>query len=195
MSTILVLSWSKYGHTDAIADRLALRLEDRGLGTVRARVGADKAIDLERFDGVVVCAALYSGSHGRQLERLVRRHRAELTALPTAFVSVSLSASEPLGSLNRAGVLNAVDRFCGRAGWRPGRIDLIGGKLAYTRYNPLIRMVMRRIARAEGRPTDTARDYDLTDWAAVDRLGRELFPQLTERRAPPPPEEGPRAPS
>ena len=33
-------------------------------------------------------------------------------------------------------------------------------------------MVMRRIARTEGAPTDAHRDYDMTNWAVVNGLAR-----------------------
>jgi menaquinone-dependent protoporphyrinogen IX oxidase len=33
---------------------------------------------------------------------------------------------------------------------------------------------MRLLMRRMGHPTDASRDYDYTDWAAVDQLGREI---------------------
>ena len=38
------------------------------------------------------------------------------------------------------------------------------------KYNLLVRFFMKRIARAQGAPTDTSHDYEFTDWAAVDRF-------------------------
>jgi menaquinone-dependent protoporphyrinogen IX oxidase len=35
---------------------------------------------------------------------------------------------------------------------------------------------MRRIARKAGADTDTSRDYEYTDWAAVDALVEKLTP-------------------
>jgi menaquinone-dependent protoporphyrinogen oxidase len=40
----------------------------------------------------------------------------------------------------------------------------------YRRYNPLVRFVMKRIARKAGAPTDSSRNYDFTDWPAIDRF-------------------------
>jgi len=37
-----------------------------------------------------------------------------------------------------------------------------------------VRFVMKQIARKTGSPTDTSRDHELTDWAAVDRFAGEL---------------------
>jgi menaquinone-dependent protoporphyrinogen oxidase len=51
----------------------------------------------------------------------------------------------------------------------------VAGTLAYSRYNFIIRFVMKRIARKNGAPTDTSRDYELTDWAALDRFVGETM--------------------
>ena len=58
-------------------------------------------------------------------------------------------------------------------GWRPARVLPVAGALAYSRYNFLIRFVMKRIARKAGAPTDTSRDYEFTNWPALDTFIRE----------------------
>jgi menaquinone-dependent protoporphyrinogen IX oxidase len=60
-------------------------------------------------------------------------------------------------------------------GWRPERVLPVEGALAYSRYNFLIRFVMKRIARKAGAPTDTSRDYEFTDWSKVDSFIRGLI--------------------
>jgi menaquinone-dependent protoporphyrinogen oxidase len=37
---------------------------------------------------------------------------------------------------------------------------------------------MKRIARKEGGPTDTSRDYEYTDWEAVDRFADAFAAKL-----------------
>jgi menaquinone-dependent protoporphyrinogen oxidase len=63
-------------------------------------------------------------------------------------------------------------------GWHPRRVELVAGALPYTRYNFLVRFVMRRISRKEGGDTDTSRDYEYTDWAAVDRFAAEFADEV-----------------
>jgi menaquinone-dependent protoporphyrinogen oxidase len=55
--------------------------------------------------------------------------------------------------------------------------------MAYTKYNPLLRWIIKRTARAAGGPTDTSRDHEVTDWAQV-----EHFVEAFVRRMPAPPE-------
>jgi menaquinone-dependent protoporphyrinogen oxidase len=40
---------------------------------------------------------------------------------------------------------------------------------------------MKRIARKEGAPTDTSRDYELTNWEEVDKLAREMARNIHAR--------------
>jgi menaquinone-dependent protoporphyrinogen oxidase len=72
-----------------------------------------------------------------------------------------------------------VDKLLAETGWRPRRIELVAGALLYTRYNFLVRFVMRQISKAEGGDTDTSRDYEYTDWAAVDRFALEFVEDIT----------------
>ncbi len=49
----------------------------------------------------------------------------------------------------------------------PHRILLVAGALKYLEYDFLKRMIMRMIAKKEGRDTDTTKDYEYTDWEAL----------------------------
>jgi menaquinone-dependent protoporphyrinogen oxidase len=37
-----------------------------------------------------------------------------------------------------------------------------------------VRYLMKRIARSQNAPTGTSRDYEFTDWTAVDRFVQEM---------------------
>jgi menaquinone-dependent protoporphyrinogen oxidase len=102
--------------------------------------------------------------------------------VPSAFFSVSLSAA----SKNRHEVdeaLRIAHAFPAAHGWTPRFVLSVAGRLAYREYNFLIRFVIKRIAKKEGGPTDTSRDHELTDWDAVDRLGREMAKAIHARAA------------
>ena len=63
--------------------------------------------------------------------------------------------------------------FVKDTGWQPARAMPVAGALVYSKYNFFVRFVMKRIARKAGAPTDTSRDYEFTDWAALDRFVTE----------------------
>ena len=59
----------------------------------------------------------------------------------------------------------------------------LAGRLAYSKYNFIVRLLMKRIARKEGGPTDTSRDYEFTDWSRVESLAHEFATQVRARVA------------
>jgi menaquinone-dependent protoporphyrinogen oxidase len=50
----------------------------------------------------------------------------------------------------------------------------VAGALPYSKYNFFIRFIMRRIAAQAGGDVDTSRDYEYTDWGAVDRFASQF---------------------
>ena len=68
-----------------------------------------------------------------------------------------------------------LDDFVADTGWQPAFVKPVAGALMYSRYNLLIRFVMKRIARQAGASTDTSRDHEFTDWAALDVFVESLL--------------------
>jgi len=56
--------------------------------------------------------------------------------------------------------------------------------MAYTQYGPILRWFTKIVSRRRGGPTDTTRDHEMTDWAAVDR-----FAERVAKGLPPSPKE------
>jgi menaquinone-dependent protoporphyrinogen oxidase len=55
----------------------------------------------------------------------------------------------------------------------------LAGRLAYTQYGILTRLLMTWIARRQGGPTDTSRDHELTNWDEVARLADTVAGTIT----------------
>jgi hypothetical protein len=92
----------------------------------------------------------------RPIVRFAREYRAALERVPTLFFSVGLALLSKVSD-GRAQTMEIVDKFISQTGWRPRRIELVAGALPYTKYNFLIRILMRRIARRRvARPTPHA---------------------------------------
>ncbi|MGZ8468362.1 MAG: flavodoxin domain-containing protein [Gemmatirosa sp.] len=121
------------------------------------------------FDGVIVGSAVRYDRHQRSVGRFVRAHRDVLNAVPSAFFSVSGAAGGESAD-ERARARRYVDDFLRESGWQPRMAAPIGGAIAYTRYSPLMRWMLRRIAAKRGGPTDTSRDHETTDWRQVRRF-------------------------
>jgi menaquinone-dependent protoporphyrinogen oxidase len=180
-----VLYATSEGQTRRIAEHIADMLRDSGLDSRCLEVGSREAAELDwtRVRAAVLGASLHIGRHQRRALAFARRHADALNACPTAFFSVSLSA----GSRNPTEVEAAetlARAFVDTVRWHPRRIACFAGRLAYTQYGLLKRFVMRRIARREGAPTDTGRDYEFTDWAAVSRFARDFAADIRETARP-----------
>ena len=113
--------------------------------------------------------------------RFVKAHRTGLDRVPTLFFSVGLAVVSKIGD-GRAQTMRIVEKLVAETGWRPGRVELVAGALPYTRYNFLVRFVMRRIAAKEGGDTDTSHDHEYTDWSAVERFAVEFVDQVETRQ-------------
>jgi menaquinone-dependent protoporphyrinogen oxidase len=73
-----------------------------------------------------------------------------------------------------------IARFLSKVQWKPWRTAAFAGALAYTKYGPLLRFVMKSISKKKGQPTDTSRDHECTDWAAVNKFAELFATEVTQ---------------
>ena len=173
---------TREGHTLKIAERIAADLRAQGVETDLFDVSMPNTVDWSKYAVACVAASVHGGHHEPEMIAFVKRHRAELERLSAPFISVTLSeagAEDPKRTAAEreqaaADVQKMIDVFVTDSGWRPDRVLPVAGALAYSKYNFLVRFVMKRIARKAGAPTDTSRDYEFTDWPALDRFAGEL---------------------
>jgi menaquinone-dependent protoporphyrinogen oxidase len=173
---------TREGHTRKVAARIADDLRRHGIETDVMNVRDVEEVNWGLYAAACVAASVHIGRHEPEMVAFVKRHRAELARLGAALVSVTLSEagaqdrSRPEAERRRCAddVDRMIDLFIRNTGWQPSRTLPVAGALAYTKYNFLVRPLMKRIARREGAPTDTSRDHELTDWPAVDRFVDEL---------------------
>jgi menaquinone-dependent protoporphyrinogen oxidase len=172
MSHILILYGTVDGQTGRIAERIARVLRHRGHEvTVRNVAAPNGTENLDRFDGVIVGGGIRFGRHPKRLVAAVRERVARL-ATPTAFYSVCLSAGGP-GARPEA-AKRYVATFLRKTGWRPSQVESFGGALLYRRYSFAIRTIIRFIMLITKGERDTSRDYEYTDWQAVDRFALDF---------------------
>jgi menaquinone-dependent protoporphyrinogen oxidase len=105
---------------------------------------------------------------------LVRSHRAALEARPSAFFSVSLSGGGPGAKPEAA--RRYLEVFLRQTGWHPQQTATFAGALPFSRYGAFKRLLMVVFVGLGGGDTDTSRDYEYTDWDAVERFA-ETFAQ------------------
>jgi menaquinone-dependent protoporphyrinogen oxidase len=128
-----------------------------------------QGFSLYHYDAAIIGASMHAGGYQRTVIAFVKRQRVQLNRMPAAFFSVSLTEAYPTAA-ERARLKSYVARFYQITGWRPKTFASFAGALAYSHYHGLKRWAMLWIARTVHAPTDTSRDYEYTDWGAVERF-------------------------
>jgi menaquinone-dependent protoporphyrinogen oxidase len=177
MSSALILYATIEGQTARIAERIAQALRDRGHAaeTCPAKEGP-AGLEVAKYDGVIVGAPIHYGRHPAYLRSLVRNQRAALEARPSAFFSVSLSGGGP-GAKPKA-ARRYLEVFLRQTGWQPQQTATFAGALRFSKYGAFKRMLMVMFVGLGGGDTDTSRDYEYTDWDAVERFAETFARRL-----------------
>ena len=179
MARILLLYATTEGQTGLIAERIAHTLREQGHNVEMLPADTTQPdLNPAAYDGVMVGASIHYGHHPAYLHKLISRHRAVLAARPCAFFSVSLSAGGPRPKL--AAAQRYLDKFMRRTGWQPQLVASFAGALKYSVYGPIKRRVMIVFMTLGGGETDTSRDYEYTDWAAVERFAQAYVQRLAQ---------------
>jgi len=173
MSRILILYATREGHTSRIAARIAQVLQRAGHTVLSYPTDAIPAeLDLVAYAAVIVGASIHYGHHPLYLRKLLRRHSGALALRPSAFFSVSLSAGGPGAKPEAA--RRYLEAFLRQTDWQPTQTGVFAGALQYSKYGVFKRQLMRMIVGFAGGDTDMSRDYEYTDWAAVDRFAESF---------------------
>ncbi len=178
---VLIVYATRDGQTRKVARRIADVLRSRGHAAETVDAEHPPAgLDLGRFSTIFVGSPVRSGGYLPSIVQFAREHREALERVPSAFFSVGLAVASKTHD-GRAQTTRLVKEFVRRTGWHPRRVELVAGALPYSRYNFLVRFVMRRIAAKEGGDTDTSRDYEYTNWKGVEAFAStfiaEAFPE------------------
>ena len=121
------------------------------------------------------------GQYQKYIEQFVLEYRCELQRVPTAFLGVSGSAAGPESEQRAA--RDRIKEFCLKTSWVPTLTASFGGAMSYTKYNLLLRWIMKRISQKKGGPTDTLKDHELTNWVDVEDFAREFAARVRSHDA------------
>jgi len=194
MKPILIVYATRGGYTRRIAERIADRIRTLRHEAQIQDARTEALPPLDRYSAVVLAASLHLGQHEQEMVRFARSRRGELAALPTLFVSVSLTEAaaadvhRPDGERleARRAVRKALDDFERETGWRPRKSVPVAGALTETAYGPVRRSLLTRLVRRDA-PEEPSRQGAFTDWAALDALVDALVGRAVELSTTAPP--------
>lgn len=185
MPSFLVIYGTGWGQTAKVARFIDSVLSERGHAVTTVHVSQAPTVSVEDFDAVLVGASVNNRRHQPEVVAFVEEHREALSERPSAFFQLSFASAVP-ARWAREGAMDYVDTLVERTGWHPDQIGLFAGAVNYTQYAPLTRTLFKLASMVTTGDTDTSRDYEYTDWEAVERFAIE-FADLVETSPEPEP--------
>lgn len=174
MSKLLVVYGTREGQTGKIAEVISEELSRSGhsVDLFDAR-DIPKSVLPDQYDTVIVGGPVHKSDYPRELRSWIRAHHERLSRTRSAFFSVCLGILQDDEKVKQ-NERSIVMKFLDSTGWNPTRWTIFAGALRYSRYNWLIKRIMRSQARKAGTETDMTRDYEYTDWDKVKNFAREV---------------------
>jgi menaquinone-dependent protoporphyrinogen oxidase len=154
------------GQTRKIARFAADRLTSQGNSVELLDVEDAEGLDLARFDAAILAGSVHVGGYQKALDGFVTAAKAGLGAMPTLFLSVSLSAAGQ-DEEDWAGLRELLSHFQTDTGWTPGRVEHVAGAFRFTEYDFFRAWAMRRIADQKGQTVEPGKDKEYTDWTKL----------------------------
>lgn len=175
---LLIVYGTTEGQTRKICEFLRDKAKENGHEvSVFDSTGPD--LHPEGFDAVIVGASLHAEKYQSSVRHYVQKHHEDLNTIPSAFLSVSLTAAHDEPESWKE-LKEITDNFLEKTGWEPTYVEQVAGALRYTEYNFLKKFIMRMIAQKSGDSTDTSKDHEYTDWDQVERVLKRLERSVTE---------------
>lgn len=170
MAKVVVVYGTTEGHTRRVARRAAARLRAAGLETeVHDATALEGPLAAAGLGGVLVLASVHHRRHQAAVTHFVHTNLKRLQQLPTAFISVSLTAALPDATYQdeaKAYVSELLDA----TGWRPAATLRLAGALKYAEYDFFKRLLLGLLERQLGAEVVGGEDAEFTDWEALDRF-------------------------
>jgi len=169
---ILIVYGTTEGQTRKISQFMESVLKDGG-HEVTVADASETPPSPSSYDAVIIGASIHIHKYQSAVGHYISRHLEALNKIPSAFFSVCLAVASDIAEEHREAEKIKHD-FLDHIGWKPLMTTQIAGALKYTQYGFFTRLIMKKIAKREGRTTDTSKDYEYTDWNAVREFVKEF---------------------
>lgn len=172
MRELLIVYGTTEGQTRKIAEFLAGEAREHGYGcAVYDATLAPADLDLARFTKVIIAASVHMERHQTAVTHFVREHRAALQKIPSAFLSVSLSAAGHAEECYDAWAYTR--QFLSETDWQPPQVHVVAGALRFSEHDFFKRWAMKRLAKEKR--AERNEDHEYTDWAELSRFIKDFL--------------------
>lgn len=168
MASIVVVYGTTEGHTRRVAQRVAERLRGHGWEVrLNDATSLDRPLEPGAVAGLIVLASVHHGRHQSSVIHFIHDNLRLLESVPSAFVSVSLTAALPEEAYQDEASAY-VEQLLDATGWRPSHTLRLAGALKYARYDFFKRLLLGLLERSLGPDVVRGEDAEFTDWEALD---------------------------
>lgn len=178
MARVLIAYESKFGQTEKISKFILDRLLSQGHSVDLLNISKGETADIKRYDGIIVGAGIYGSRYPDKISRFVKSNSDILNKKVAVFFSVCLTVMQQTDKKVQRDIEKIENKFFQKTGWSPTKHPVFAGALNYSKYNWIIKQMMRLISRAGGGETDVSRDYEYTNWNDVVRFSDDFSRSL-----------------
>lgn len=175
MKSVLVLYWSRRGHTARVARRICAAIEAAGgrATMMDVREASHEGLDWDAYDVVALGAPVIYGTYDRPFLDFVAANRARLDARANSFFNVSVVARTPEKATVEGN--RYMQKFLQLSPWKPKDLKVIAGKVDYPAWRWYEVVMIQMIMKFTHGPTDRKTVIDYTQWEDVAAYGRHLL--------------------
>ncbi|MBR9728845.1 menaquinone-dependent protoporphyrinogen IX dehydrogenase [Shewanella intestini] len=167
MANILVVYYSRGGHTAKISNAIAQKIVAIGNSCDVINLNdTQQPIDWAQYDAVALGACVLYGSYHKSVFEFCRQHHQDLAALPNSFFCVNVVARKPEKRIPENN--KYLQKFLALSDWKPQDVKIIAGKVDYPSWNWYDSLAIKLIMKITDGPTDSKAVIDYTDWNDVD---------------------------
>ena len=176
---ILIAFGSSEGQTRKIAKYIAEKIGGEGHEPDIYDCGRrPHGREVASYDAIIIAASVHQEDHQESAVAFAVAHREQLEAKPSAFISVSLSAAFENGAKDAQ---RYIERFTEATGWQPAVCLMTGGALKLSEYDFFKEQIIRYVVMAGRDVPADRKDWEFTDWAALDAFLAKFLADAQER--------------
>lgn len=168
------------GQTKKICERLYKSFNDKQIETTWFPIENFNA-DLSKFHTLIIGASVRYGKHNEQVYKFVKENKPYFKNIKTAFFSVNLVARK--ADKNSPNTNPYFIKFIKNTSWNPDYTEVFAGKLDYSAYSFLDKLMIKFIMKLTKGPTKTNKAIEYTSWQKVDEFALKISKDLIRDKA------------
>lgn len=159
------------GQTKKICEKLKRIIDEKKLNVDLVSI-TDFNKNITDYDTMIIGASVRYGNHNASIKKFMIENKSDLKKINTTFFSVNLVARKD--DKNRPDTNPYLKKFIKTIDWTPDVLDVFAGRLDYSAYPFLDRVMIRLIMKLTNGPTKTESAIEYTNWDQVKTLGERI---------------------